>query len=399
MKLRSSSASANAFASRRRLWSQTGIILAFCLVLLAVHPAFVSLRAAGLLLRMQNPQHPGKLGTLDTYVVEESSTEIPAPAGAIHARVYSPKGVVNPPGILIVHGVHHLGMEDPRLVGLARAISAGGIRVLTPQLPSLTDYHVDSICIALIGYSARSFATSLGQKVGVLGISFGGGLSLLAAADPQFEPYIRFVVSIGAHDDLARVLQFFITNQITRPDSTVLHMAAHEYGPFVLIYSHLEDFFPPADVKTAHDALQQLLWENVNESRKLAEDLSPASRQKMELLYNHDVDALAREMAASVALHTPEMAPVSPHGRLHSLHIPVLLLHGAADNVIPPSELLWLAQDVPYAYLKAALASPAIGHATMEDKPSLNDDLRLVWFMAQMLELSDDTERISGSPR
>jgi pimeloyl-ACP methyl ester carboxylesterase len=387
-------------ARRRR--PRAGTILVALLVLICLllaRPAFTGLRAAGLLLRMQDLQHAGVIGAFHTYHVEESSTDVQTPGGVIHARLYSPRGIAHPPGMLIVHGVHHLGMEDPRLVGLARAISAGGIRVLTPQLPLLADYHVDSGCIPEIGYAARSLATTLGEKVGVLGISFGGGLSLLAAADPQFEPYIRFVVSIGAHDDLARVLQFFITNQITRPDGSTLQMQAHEYGPFVLIYSHLEDFFPATDIKTARDALQQLLWENVNESKKIAEGLSLASRQKMELLYKHDVDALAGEMAESIARHAGELAPVSPHGRLQSLRVPVLLLHGAADNVIPPSELLWLEQDVPPGFLKAALASRAISHATMEEKPSLADDFHLVRFMAQMLELSDDRERLSGSPR
>ena len=298
-----------------------------------------------------------------------------------------------------MHGVHHLGIDEPRLAAFARAMSASGIRILTPELLSLADYHVESDSIALIGYSARSFSESLGQKVGVLGISFGGGLSLLAASDPRFEPYIRFVVSVGAHDDLERVSQFFITNQIARPDGTVLHITAHEYGPLVLIYSHVEDFFPPADVATAHEALRLLLWEKADESRKVAERLSPASRAKMELLYNHHLEALDGEMEQVIAAHRAEMAAVSPHGRLQPLHVPVLLLHGSADNVIPPSELLWLKQDVPSKYLKAALITPVLSHVSMEGKPTLGDNLRLVHFMAQMLDLVDDQQPISGGTK
>ncbi|MFZ3266514.1 MAG: alpha/beta hydrolase [Terriglobales bacterium] len=343
---------------------------------------------------MENPQHAGIIGAIHTYAIEESLTEIATPAGPIRARLYTPKGVAKAPAMVIVHGVHHLGIDEPRLVAFARAMSASGIRVLTPELLSLADYHVESASIALIGYSARSFSETLGQKVGVLGISFGGGLSLLAASDPRFEPYIRFVVSVGAHDDLERVSQFFVTNQIARPDGTMLHMEAHPYGPLVLIYSHLEDFFPPADVATAHEGLRLLLWEKVDESRKVAERLSPPSRAKMELLYTHHLEPLAGEMEQVIAAHRAEMAAVSPHRRLQSLHVPVLLLHGSADNVIPPSELLWLKQDVPSASLKAALISPAISHASMDGKPTLADNLRLLHFMAQMLELVDDRQAI-----
>lgn len=334
------------------------------------------------------------IGNLDTYPIEETLTEVPTPAGAIRARLYIPSGVANAPGLVLVHGVHHLGIDEPRLVALARAMSASGLRVLTPELASLADYHVESGSIALIGYSARHLSTSAGQKVGILGISFGGGLALIAASDPQFEPYIRFVVCIGAHDDLERVSRFFISNQIVRPDGTTVHMAAHEYGPLVLIYSHVEDFFPPSDVAAAHEALRLLLWEKVDESRRVAEQLSPPSRQKMELLYNDQVTALADQISQSIARHQAEMSPVSPHGRLQSLHVPVLLLHGAADNVIPPSEMLWLQHDVPPSCLKAALISPAISHASMDGKPTLFDNLRLVRFMGEMLKLENEKQSI-----
>jgi dienelactone hydrolase len=367
--------------------------LALLLVLLLLaRPGSTYLRAAGLLLRIENPQHAGRIGSIHTYAVEESLTEIRTPSGKIRARLYTPKGIADAPGMLVVHGVHHLGIDDPRLIAFARALSSGGIRVLTPELLALTDYKVDAESIILIGYAARDFSQTLRQKVGILGVSFGGGLSLLAASNPSFERYIRFVASVGAHDDLERVSQFFVTNQILRPDGTTLQMAAHEYGPLVLIYSHVEDFFPSPDVTAAHAALRLLLWEKVDESRKEAEHLSPASRAKMELLYSRHVDPLAEEIKQVIAKHQAEMAAVSPHARLPSLRVPVLLLHGSADSVIPPTELLWLQHDVPPADLVIALISPVLSHVSLEGKPTLADNLRLVHFMAKMLELVDDKQ-------
>ena len=344
------------------------------------------------MLRLQDSQHWGTLARIDAYPLKEKLTEVPAPSGPIRARLYIPQGIANPPAMVIAHGVHHLGIEEPRLVALARAMAASGIRVLTPELAALADYKIDSPSIDLIGESARSLSESVGQKVGLLGISFSGGLSLIAAARPQYAPYISFVVSVGGHDDLERVCQFLIANTTLRPDGTTVHMQAHEYGPLILIYSHLEDFFPPADLATAHEALRLLLWEKVGESKKTAELLSPASRQKMDLLYNHNVDALAAEMKQSVARHRAETAPASPHGQLASLCVPVLLLHGSGDNVIPPSELLWLQQEIPKPCLQGALLSPAISHASMQREPSLADKARLVHFMAQLLALADSRQ-------
>jgi pimeloyl-ACP methyl ester carboxylesterase len=379
---------------RRRAIRIFVVLLGVVVVLALARPGWTHFRAAAILLRVQAPQHPGALANLSAHPLEEVLTEVPTPSGPIRARLYIPKNRPNAPGIVLVHGVHHLGIEEPRLVAFARALSSSGLRVLTPELLSLADYQVDRISVDLIGYSARMLSASVGQKVGVLGLSFSGGLSLLAAADPRFRPYIRFVVSVGAHDDLERVSQFFIANTIERPDGTTLHITAHEYGALILIYSHVGDFFPPADAPAAHDALRSLLWEKVDESRKRAELLSPGSRQKMELLYSHHVEALDGEIRESIARDRAEMALVSPHGNLGSLQVPVLLLHGAGDNVIPSSELLWLQRDVPSAVLKSALISPAISHVALGAEPSLTDQWQLVHFMARILELTEDSQKL-----
>ena len=379
---------------RRRLTRIILPVVAVLFVLLAEHPVYTELRALGLLLRIQDPDRGGEVARIHTYPVDETITSVSTSSGTIRGRLYVPRGVAHAPGMVIVHGVHHLGMDEPRLVKFARAVSGSGIRVLTPELLPLTDYQIDARSIPLIGDSARSLSDELGQKVGVLGLSFSGGLSLLTAADARYAPYIQFVVSVGAHDDLERVSQFLITNTIVRPDGSTLQMTAHEYGPLVLIYSHVDDFFPPADVEAARKALRLLLWENVDESRKVAEQLSPASRAKMDLLYKHEDTALAVEMKQVIARHRAEMSPASPYGHLASLRVPVFLLHGAADNVIPPSELLWLQKDVPPRFLANALISPAISHVSMEGEPSAGDKFRLVRFMAQMLDQTDEVQAV-----
>ena len=177
--------------------------------------------------------------------------------------------------------------------------------------------------------------------------------------------------------------------------AAAVQMAAHEYGPLVLIYSHVNDFFPSADVEAACKALRLLLWEQVDESKKAAAQLTAPSREKMELLYQHQDGKLADEMKLVIGRHRAELAPVSPHGHISSLHVPVLLLHGAADNVIPPSELLWLQKDMPSRYVKNALISPAISHVSMEGEPSFGDKFRLVHFMAQMLDLTGERESLT----
>jgi hypothetical protein len=349
------------------------------------------LRAASLLLRIQDPNGPSRLARYHTYAISESPSELATPHGNVRARLYTPLGRPNPPGVVVVHGVHHLGVDEPRLMAFSRALAQSGIQVFTPELPDIADYQITHGSVDVIGAAAQQFSRKIGLPVGVLGLSFAGGESLLAAADPQYSNSIAFVMSIGAHEDMHRVAEFFVTGRIARPDGTIVSMKPHEYGPLVLMYSHLNEFFPPADVPTAKETLKLLLWEDVADSRLAATKLGTDSQQKMARLYDHDCSIFNVQIRTAIDRHATEMAAVSPHGKLQSLNRPVLLLHGAGDDVIPATEMLWLTKDVPEPYLRDSLITPLLSHVDIAKEPPISEKLALVHLMAQLLELSDES--------
>jgi pimeloyl-ACP methyl ester carboxylesterase len=223
-----------------------------------------------------------------------------------------------------------------------------------------------------------------------MGVSFGGGVSLLVAADARFADDVAFVVSIGAHDDLARVSRFFATNEIASADGATVKLKAHEYGPTVLVYQHAADFFPESDVDTARDALRLWLWEKRDEARETAKRLPPESRTKVEHLFAAEVASLRDELLAEVDKRETEMKRVSPHGRLAGLKAHAYLLHGDGDTVIPASETLWLAKDVPAAQLRAVLVSPALVHVELKE-PTAADKWALIHFMGQVIAEAEAT--------
>jgi pimeloyl-ACP methyl ester carboxylesterase len=179
-------------------------------------------------------------------------------------------------------------------------------------------------------------------------------------------------------------MRFFATNGIDDPGGNTVHLAAHEYGILVVAYAHPEDFFSAADVPLARDALRQQLYENVPAAQAVAQRLSPAGRARMERLLAHKAD-LSDDLLGSLTNHAAEAEAVSPAGKLAHIQADVLLAHGTGDNVIPPSELLWLARDIPADRLKAALISPAISHVELGGKPTFMDEWRLVHFMEELL--------------
>ena len=317
-----------------------------------------------------------------------------ASTGPVRARVYIPLNHPNAPALLVLHGVHHLGIDEPRLIAFATAMSACGLRVLTPELPDIKDYHVGANSIKTIGESAEWFSHHTGgQPVGVMGLSFSGGLSLLAAADPQFRQSIKFVFAVGSQDEMQRVAAFYRTGQDQLPNGTEELLPPNEYGPLVLEYEHLEDFVPTEDLAPLRAVLRAHLYED--EPHSAAEQaalarLTPRQAGEARALMATDAPTTRALLAKAEAKHVADMAGVSPHGHLSNLTVPVYLLHGAGDNIIPSAETLWMESELPTTTLKAALISPVLSHLDLDGaEPGVLDNLRLTHFFAEVLAASE----------
>jgi pimeloyl-ACP methyl ester carboxylesterase len=262
---------------------------------------------------------------------------------------------------------------------------------MTPLVPGIADYRVESISADVIGTAVQSFAEQLNvPQVGVLAISFSGGLALLAATDPQYAPSVAWVASVGGYYDLAHVLRFFAHGDTMRPDGTVEHLAPHEYGPLIVIYDEPADFFPPQDASLARESLKLLLAGQGHESELLTAKMTPAGQKIMQDIYHKQRDALAPAILAEVDKEQSELSAASPAGHLRFIRVPILLLHGSDDTVIPPTELLWLKRDIPEEYLLEALVTPAIGHVEM-GKPSFREEFALLHWMVRMLHIARRT--------
>lgn len=310
---------------------------------------------------------------------------IPSSAGVIDARLYTPVHSPNAPGLVLVPGIHYLGMDEPRLMAFARSMASCGLRVFTPELPDSRDYRIQPSDVQAIGDSVQWLQNATGRPVGLMGLSFSGGLALMAAAEPPYSNEISFVFSVGAHDDLFRVATFYVTSSDPFPDGDIERATPNNYGPWVLEYEHLEDFVLPADVAAIRPVLRAHLYENPVLEKVLLAKLTSAQQAE----YARIIDAPRQAIAlfASNKKHAVEMAAVSPYGHLAGLQVPVYLLHGRGDTLIPFAEAEWLAQDLPHGTLKELLISPLIAHvSTNETKPGIWDKWQLLHLLARVME-------------
>ena len=385
--------------TREHVWSRMiarpifySLVFAGCVVfVLATWPfAKDHLQALSVLDQVSGKPVPRSVSDLVDHPIQTTDFTLSIESGAIRARMYEPQNDNNAPALIVLHGVHHLGIDEPRLRAFATSMASCGIRVLTPELPDIKDYHVDSTSVKTIGESVQWFAQRTGTPVGVMGLSFSGGLALIAAADPLYKPDFKFVFAVGSQDSMGRVAQYYDTNKDLRPNGTTELLPAHEYGPLVLEYEYVEDFVPRQDIASIRSVLRAHLYED-----KAAEEtasLKLDERQKQEALELMDANSLRTRnlIAKANAKHADEMAGLSPRGKLAKMTTPVYLLHGEADNIIPSAETLWMASELPSEALQAMLVSPVISHIDFEGtRPGPIDEWRLLHFFALVLHATE----------
>jgi dienelactone hydrolase len=356
------------------------------------------LRAASLLARIGDPNAKGWIANYDVHAVEMRDETFEVNGKPTPARVYSSRGVGFAPGIVVVHGMHELGINEPRLVSFARSLAGSGFFVMTPQIQGIADYRVEAESAAVIGTASQFFARQLDvPSVGVLGISFSGGLALVAATDPQYTDSIAWIATVGAHYDLAHVLHFFATGEAERPDGTFKRMTPHEYGALIVVLDRPGDFFPPQDTAKASEAIKLVLADEGKQSEALTAQMTPAGQEVMQRIYHKQLDTFRQAILGEIEKDREQLAAASPAGRLSFLHAPVLLLHGSDDTVIPATELLWLRQRIPQEYLAGALVSSTISHVDVGHKASLREQFALVHWMEKLIRVARNAPRTQSA--
>jgi hypothetical protein len=328
--------------------------------------------------------------------VTRETLDIPVRQGTLRARLYRPD---RPPArtVVLAAGVNPRGLDEPRLATFARGIAERGIAVVTPELPDLADFRITPRLTDQIEDVARWAASrpdlAPDGRVGLVGVSFSGGLSIVAAGRAALRDRVAFVVSLGGHGDLLRTLRFLSTGVL--PDGS--RRAAHDYGLTVALHNVVGALVPPDQVEPLRAGLRTFLLASTiymtdqqagqrmyEESVAMEADLPEPSRRLLHCATTRDVAALGPivigtlpDFASDPAL-SPERSPAPS--------APVFLLHGADDNVIPATETeslsRWLArQRTPVR----ALVTPLISHAEVQSV-SAAEALRLVAFWAGVMK-------------
>jgi dienelactone hydrolase len=366
-------------------------------------------RGLSLVIRGGNLQGVARtLAEFDTLPIGERIVTIPLRPGHMRARIYAPQTGARQT-VLLVSGLHPAGIDEPRLVALARELARSDVAVVTPEISELGRFEITPLLTDRIEQAAHWLATESGVtndgRIGMMGVSFSGGLSIVAAGRPSLKDRLLYVFSFGGHDDLRRVLEYFCAGLdaesfevLPRPPGVeAIRHAPHDYGVAVVLLNIAEHVVPADQVASLRDGVRRFLWasylERIDKARAeaefaalraLARTLPDPSSTLLDYVNNRDVGRLGPRLLPHIAPYVdrPELSPSLSPGP----SVPVFLLHGRDDNVIPAAESQHLAARLRDRVKVHLLLTDLISHAEADQPAHLVDVLRLGKFWGDLLD-------------
>ena len=278
----------------------------------------------------------------DDLDIEVDEVTIVAGDRAIPIRIHSPRSGFNQV-MVVVHGVHSDGYGESRMLGFVKELNRLGHLVVTPDIADLKSFEIRERALSDILAAVRWTIDESGllapdASLKLLGFSFAGGLCIRAAANPSVRDRVSAVFSFGGHADLDRVIRYRTTGKL--PEGGVL--PPHIYGQAVVARQFAAKLVPAAEIDLLREVLLTYLTNDFTSVKQRLQTLPAASRKIVELCLKRDQKTLGKllETAVTGERSHPSLSPVrGPVSRAA-----VFLLHGAVDNVIPPSETAALAE-------------------------------------------------------
>jgi dienelactone hydrolase len=375
-----------------RRTARAGLALAIlAIVVWFLAPYWTSL--ALILRAAQIPGWPGTAARWNARSVSDSIEQISIRDGSIRARVYRPSGTPERAAML-VSGVHPDGIDEPRLTRLARELAATGTIVVTPEIEDLLHYRLTSRVTDTIEDAARWMLSrgdlSGAGRLGLIGVSFSGGLVVVAAGRPAVRDRIAYVLSFGGHGNLARVMRYLCTGNGSR-------LAPHDYALAVLLHQTADLLVPVDQVALLQVGIEEFLDASATSrarpgeadrifarSKELQREVPEPAATLLREVNDRDVVALGRRL--SPFLDRLGQDPALSPDRSPPPIAPVFLLHGADDNVIPAEESDQLAKYLEGKTRVRQLKSRFLTHADVADRPTASDTWEMVAYWKSVLD-------------
>jgi len=266
------------------------------------------------------------------------------------ALVVRPEGEDKLPALFFVNGVVTQGRELPEVQRLAEGLARAGYLVVVPDLPGLRRGEIRPQTVHETVEVAKAISErpdARGGKVGLVGVSTGATLAVLAAEKDELEGRVSVVAGVAPYTDARTVLDIATTGYYQK-DGRPVRYDADPFLPGVITQS-LVSTLPPSEDR---DALLDELEEVDRLRPEFLTDLrgmGPEASSVAEFLANDDpqrFEELYEGLPEGVRSKMEELSPLAGDERLS---VPVEVISGPEDKYFPVSESYAIVRIAPQA--------------------------------------------------
>jgi len=380
------------------------LLIVVVVLIVLVYFAAPYARAMSLIVRVAAIGGPAQtvLSLQDTRVEKQPRQELTTRHGKVPVQIYMPARV-SEHAVLVMPGFNSNGIDEPRLAALANDIAASGYPVMALALPDLQQFRLSpdatDVIEDAVTWMVQQPRLAPDGHVGIIAVSFSGGLSIVAAGRPAIRDHVSFVVSLGGHGDMRRVMRYQATGVAPHVDGLETH-PPHDYGVAVILNSladrgvvpleqaaplrsAIETYLRASQATVISDAAAAPIFAKAKE---MAAALPEPSRTYMQYVNDRDVKRLGAvlvdhldQAGVNDPALSPELAPPPA--------APTFLLHGNDDNIIPAAESVLLGNYLRSKHVRTkVLLSGLITHASVNPNATAMDAARLVNFWAAVIK-------------
>ncbi|HSH76333.1 MAG TPA: hypothetical protein VLA09_11665 [Longimicrobiales bacterium] len=316
--------------------------------------------------------------------VEEQEIVLDRDGTSVPATLSRPLSRSDPlPAWVVLHGITRRGRSHEQLARFTRALVSTGAAVAVPEVPEWRNFALaprlalPTLKAALRGLRSSGWARD--APVGVVGFSFGAPHAIAATAHPDVRDQVAGSLGFGGYCSLERTIRFLLTGE-HEWEGRVQRLEPDPYGRWIVAANYLTAVPGLGDTGDVADALRSLAAEAgdlgipSNDAHldhlktALAGRLEDAHREIFELFAPaahampdpERAERMGTDLAAAARRTDPGIEPAAALGQVR---LPVHVLHGRDDNLIPCSEGLRLKASLPDETWSRVTITGLFGHS------------------------------------
>lgn len=331
----------------RRYWPAFALVaavFAFWTVLWAFKPSQVAIKTSLIVpeLFIDAPITPLKLIS-DAPVREEVHIELPN-GRTVVADVYHPAGGGKHGAFVLSVGAANKIRDNEGVIRLSNTLARTGVVVMVPQLyypfqEKTLPEEVDE----LVGAFSTNVEEVVGsyewlaqqpyvdtERLGIFGISAGGGIGLISAADERIRSDVDWVAALGSYYDMVDLISAVTTEEIYYGDETI------DWEPRIKsvrvlhssIISYLED-------ERDRDILKRVFIDEDESAKDEIGDLTDDGLNIYEAFRDKDADRIIAFWSDVSPQDIDTLREISPSEYVANLHTELFIMTDKSDPYVP----------------------------------------------------------------